>query len=132
MTPELTASFNRFKASLAEANFSLFNIFEFVADAVVNGQNAAANAILRHMCDVMAEIGEGNAIGFDELMAEGYRRTFCDPVAAAKYGTLDHVQDEKGCCDMMDGMASLLHQMAGVPSQQALDLISTDTTGHAH
>lgn len=133
MTPAVQASFDNFRAALTECNFSLPDIFDFVADTIVSGQGYQGNAILRHMIDVMGELKDGSDIACDELMAEGYRRTFCDPSAASKYGTLDLIpQDERTCCGMLDSMADLLRQRSGASAQQTLDLISADTSGPAH
>lgn len=89
MDPKVQPIFAQFKATLEAAPFDLPDLLDLFDGFVSSGQVAVALSINNHTRDFLHELRERGAesVGYGTLLAEAYRRTFCDLSYAGKYGT---------------------------------------------
>ncbi len=96
MTPAVQKAFDTFAQKMSSAPISLGDIFEVQAGFLQQGQARIAAAMTNHMRDYLMQApDQGNPeVSYASLLAEGYRRTFCDKGTAALYGTEDLAANE--------------------------------------
>lgn len=134
MDPKVQEAFDQFLAKMQESSIGLVDILEVIAGWLAGGQVALAAAMTNHMRDYLH--------GFDyagsepppaaSVLAEAYRRTFCDTTAAARYGT-EHIASRP------DDVVGLFQQLTGglvmfdqAPNKEQLNLALSADTNTAH
>lgn len=134
MNAPLQAAFDAFRHTLI-SYVSLGDIFEFTAEYLANEQPQIAYALNCHMRDYLGEVGSSGTepLPFGAVLAEGYRRTFCDPILSRAYGTDGFTVDENKVigmlCSVSDGLRAF---NTSAEPQQVLDLAEAVKTGQAH
>lgn len=139
MNPPLQAAFDAFRHTLISCQLALADIFEFTAEYLANDQPQIAYALNSHMRDYLSEMAAAGAepvdfgVDFGAILAEGYRRTFCDPALSEVYGTGHLTKDETKVIGMLGAVAEGLQAFHDSPNpQQVLDLAEAVNTGAAH
>lgn len=130
MTPEVQDAFNRFQAVMDASGFDLVDVLEVQLGFLLRGQVSLSAAVTAHMKDQLDSMNAGEEVSYARLMSEAYRRTFCDPETAKKYGTDGMANDTAQVVSFLTFLAEHYGNKNTDPAQVQLMLDADDSNKH--
>lgn len=131
MNEEMQKAFEDFRAALNEGGgTTLYDVLIVPVSFMLEGQHPIAFSILAHMADVASE---NDRVSHADLLAESYRRAFCDRAQAAKYGTQRVADDEPAALALLQHLTEAVRSpSAGSYEPAEIALTLKADTGNAH
>lgn len=130
MTPEVQQAFDRFQKVMDASGFDLVDVLVVQLGFMERGQANIAASLTAHMRDQLEGMSTGEEVSYARLMSEAYRRTFCDPETAKKYGTDGMANDTAQVVSFLTFLAEHYGNTNADPAQVQLMLDADDTNAH--
>lgn len=134
MRQEVQDALVDFEAALRETNTGLSAFLQLLSGLIDAGAGQFSYALMRHAQDVLGGQGSGDSPDYPSLIAEAYRRVFCEPGRAGMYGMDADSVGAANIVPLLTSMSAALRYAASSTEEERgqISLALDADTGNCH